>query len=296
MVQSAKNILKQTFKTVGLEVKRRQPPLTTLSLYERLYGEEATRERRFYNIGAGTFRHEAWTNVDNPSDWYRENFKRNPGVIEYDLQSLQALPIESNSAPLAYTSHCIEHIDTAAAAKLFEEVHRILKPGGVFRVTAPDMDLFFRAYRAQDREFFYWFEPYNSPEAGKEILLSVPPGGASLAQIFMFEFASTASEIHADGAPERISDKQLAEMFEERGFEATLDFCTSKCPPELQKKYPGNHINWWTKDKLVASLKAAGFSNVYVSGYGQSLAAPMRDTNYFDNTQPRISLYVEATK
>jgi hypothetical protein len=67
-------------------------------------------------------------------------------------------------------------------------------------------------------------------------------------------------------------------------------------PPELQQKYPGNHVNWWTKEKVHASLTRAGFSNVYVSAYGQSFAAPLRDTNYFDNTQPRISFYVEATK
>jgi hypothetical protein len=85
-------------------------------------------------------------------------------------------------------------------------------------------------------------------------------------------------------------------MFDEEGFERTLEYCSSKCPPELQQKYPGNHVNWWTKEKVHASLTRAGFSNVYVSAYGQSFAAPLRDTNYFDNTQPRISFYVEATK
>lgn len=297
MFQVAKNILKQSFKSVGLDVKRVQPPLTTLDLYTRLYGEDATLNRRFYNFGAGTFRHEAWTNVDNPSDYYRPNFENNQGLLAYDLESFQPLPIEANSAELAYTSHCIEHISDAAVARLFEGVHRILKAGGVFRVTAPDMELFLGAYKRGDVDFFYWFEKFNKDrEEATRAFLNVPPGGASLAQIFLFEFASAVSEIHADGAPERISDKELDRMFEERGVEQTFDYCSSKCPPEIQRKYPGNHVNWWTKEKVIASLRRAGFGSVYASAYGQSHAPPLRDTNHFDNTQPRLSFYVEATK
>jgi hypothetical protein len=33
-----------------------------------------------------------------------------------------------------------------------------------------------------------------------------------------------------------------------------------------------------------------------VSGWGQSVIPPLRDTNLFDNTHPKISLYVEALK
>lgn len=297
MLQGAKNLVKRSFRSVGLDVKWVQPPLTTLELYRRLYGDEATRSRRFYNFGAGTFRHEAWTNVDNPSDFYRENFEKNPGLLAYDLECLEPLPIEANSAELAYTSHCIEHISDAAVARLFQGAHRILKPGGFFRVTAPDMDLFYRAYKKRDADFFYWFDKFNKDrEEAKRAFLDVPPGGASLAQIFLFEFASTLSEIHADGAPERVSDSQLDQMFDQIGFEKTLDYCSSKCPPELQQKYPGNHVNWWTKEKTIAFLRRAGFKDVYVSAYGQSLAPPMRDTNYFDSTQPRLSFYVEAAK
>src|SRR6266567_3526059 len=112
MLQSTKNLVKRSFNVVGLDVKRKQPPRTTLDLYARLYGDEAVRQRRFYNFGAGGFRHAAWSNVDNPSDFYRHrhNFKNNPYLITHDLESSEPLPIESDCAYLAYTSHCIEHI------------------------------------------------------------------------------------------------------------------------------------------------------------------------------------------
>ena len=43
-------------------------------------------------------------------------------------------------------------------------------------------------------------------------------------------------------------------------------------------------------------LKQAGFSNAYVSAYGQSHAPVMRNVLYFDYRRPNMSLYVEAVK
>jgi len=43
-------------------------------------------------------------------------------------------------------------------------------------------------------------------------------------------------------------------------------------------------------------MKNAGFQNVYKSGYAQSKSPILRNTNYFDNTHPQISVYIEAIK
>lgn len=297
MLQSAKNLVKRSFESVGLEVKRTQAPLTTLDTYVRLYGEEAVRNRRFYNFGAGGFRHEAWTNVDNPSEHYRHNFEDNPHVLPHDFESSERLRIDSESAQLAYTSHCIEHLRDDSVLRLFGEAHRILRPGGIFRVTAPDIDLCYRAYKNGDRHFFYWFEPLTKdPEAARKELLILPPTGPSPAQMFLFTIASSVSELHADGAPERISDRELERMVEAHGLERALDEVCAKCPADVQRKHPWNHINWWTKSKTLTFLKNAGFEDVYVSAYGQSMAPVLRDTKYFDSTQPGVTFYVEARK
>ncbi|MBX3205837.1 MAG: methyltransferase domain-containing protein [Labilithrix sp.] len=297
MLQTAKNFVRDSFRFVGLDVKRREAPLSTLETYLRIYGEDAVKHRRFYNFGAGGFRHAAWTNVDNPSDNYRHNFVDNRHLIAHDLDSRKPLPIESNSAHLAYTSHCIEHLRDDSVRRFFEEAHRILGDGGIFRVTAPDIELCYRAYRRGDNDFFYWFAPhYDDPDAARKEGISLPTNGASAAQIFLFAFASSMSELHADGAPQRLSDRALERVFDELGFEGALDDICAKCPPSVQQKYPWNHVSWWTKDKTIRFLREAGFEEVAVSAYGQSLAAPLRDTNYFDATQPRVSFYVEAVK
>ena len=43
-------------------------------------------------------------------------------------------------------------------------------------------------------------------------------------------------------------------------------------------------------------LEQAGFSEIYKSGFGQSVSPVMRDTTLFDKQDPKDSLYVEAVK
>jgi len=179
---------------------------------------------------------------------------------------------------------------------MFNESHRILRKGGVFRVTTPNIDLDFRAYKENDRHFFYWVDWYSTPKACQRIKLNKPLNEASIQQIFLWHFASSASTLHVDGSPERMSDEELDRVFREMEYEEALNYCISKCSLEVQKKYPSNHINWWNKNKLFQMLRNAGFDNVYLSGYGQSFSLVLRNILIFDNTHPKITLYVEAVK
>lgn len=45
------------------------------------------------------------------------------------------LPFESNSVDIVRSSHCFEHLDNLIA--LMEDIHRLLKPGGVLEFTVP---------------------------------------------------------------------------------------------------------------------------------------------------------------
>ena len=114
--------------------------------------------------------------------------------------------------------------------------------------------------------------------------------------IFLYQNVSSVSLIHSDGASLRIDDNQLIRLFKELPVEEVYDYLTSLCPIEIQRKYPGNHINWWNQDKMFKMLRSAGFTKIFRSGFGQSFSAVLRDTSLFDNTEPAISLYVEAIK
>ena len=61
-------------------------------------------------------------------------------------------------------------------------------------------------------------------------------------------------------------------------------------------KFANYHINYWNFEKLKKMCIEAGFSNIYHSGFGQSLSPPLTNTKLFDNTHPKMSLYFEARK
>lgn len=295
-----KRLINDALRTVGVELRRvsSAPQIDTyeLDLHKLCFPAEALENRRLYNIGAGRFAHPYWTNVDFLSDWYSANSAKTRTGIHYDLLSLEPIPIESGTAEIVYTSHTIEHINDAAAANLFAETFRVLRKGGVFRATTPNIELDVRAYRSNDMSYWYWAEDYSKPNEMQRVGIRTPMNQATAAQLFLFQFATSVSTLPIDGEPKRVSDSELAELMSTRPLQEALNECTARCTVGLQRKFPGRHLNWWDYEKMERMLKEAGFSNIYRSGYGQSISPVLRNTALFDSTHPKISLYVEAVK
>ena len=146
----------------------------------------------------------------------------------------------------------------------------------------------------KDIKYWYWVD-YYSRSGTWEKLYKQPLCKASMHQLFLHHFASQLCEIDIDDSPKKkYSDSEISEIFLENPDIETLNFFTKKC--KFNPNYPGNHINWWTHEKVISFLKEVGFSAPYISGWGQSVFPPLRDTNLFDDTHPKISLYVEAIK
>ena len=49
------------------------------------------------------------------------------------------IPCATGSAAVVYSSHMIEHLDRSEARAFLTEVKRVLRPGGVVRIAAPDL-------------------------------------------------------------------------------------------------------------------------------------------------------------
>ena len=210
--------------------------------------------------------------------------------------SLAPISVKDKTGEIIYSSHTIEHIKDEHAQYFFNEAYRILKKGGVIRITAPDIDLHYQAYQNNDLDFYYWRDWYSNPSDYKRIILNQPLTTASISQLFLQRFAGAVSILHADGVKKRITDKELNSIFKKMKYEDALNYCCEPCTIEIQKKYPGNHTNWWNREKVIRMLKNSGFLKIMISGYGQSYAPIMRNTFLFDSTHPKISLYVEAIK
>jgi SAM-dependent methyltransferase len=58
------------------------------------------------------------------------------------------IPCAPGSVTALYSSHMIEHLDRAEARSFLTEVRRVLRPGGVVRIAAPDLSRLISDYNA----------------------------------------------------------------------------------------------------------------------------------------------------
>ena len=78
------------------------------------------------HIGAGPQRIPGWLDTDLIS-----------GEVYVDLG--KQLPFADGTFAYAFGEHVIEHLSQATGAALLRELHRVLRPGGVVRLTTPDL-------------------------------------------------------------------------------------------------------------------------------------------------------------
>jgi len=254
-----------------------------------LIPKEELERKPFYNVGAGSFWHPYWTNIDFVSDWYGD-VQQN--VRHFDLMSLEPLPIDPGTAKIIYTSHTIEHVSDEAVQNLFRSAYTALESGGIFRVTTgPDAETDFRALMAGDEDWFYWDRDYDE---GYEHIFHGPATKQPLEERWLHHVASQLAPNDISPSPRKYGAKEIRAKIEELGFPAVLDFFTSQV--RFNPERPGNHVSWWTHDKIISGLRGAGFETVYRSGHQQSVSPLMRRSPLFDSTHPQMSIYVEGIK
>lgn len=223
------------------------------------------------NIGGGHYFRRHWRVMDFPSNWYR--FLNGTIDYKFDLTNPAPFPLEDNSVSFFYSSHTLEHIPQRYCQYIFDEIYRCLKLGGAVRLTMPDFDLAYEAFKMRREDFF------------------VGNKGQSLCEKFLDYFASYMKS--------KISNLEIEGNFRNMNKEEFAEYYIRQIPLESQRVAAGNHINWWNYDKLVMYLKTAGFIKIYSSKEQGSRFSEMRGRgwdNGFDSTHPEISLFVEAVK
>jgi SAM-dependent methyltransferase len=66
--------------------------------------------------------------------------------IHHDLAT--GIPLRDGVADFIYSSHFFEHLYRKDAMNLLEECHRVLKPGGMLRLSLPDLEYAISLYTA----------------------------------------------------------------------------------------------------------------------------------------------------
>lgn len=256
--------------------------------YRKLFPDYIQSKYPFINIGAGRFKHKLWTNIDFYQPSYDNLLKNNIPDIDHDLSLKLPLPIEDSSVYLAYTSHTIEHITDDMVQFLFSDIHRVLKPGGIFRIVCPDANLSWRALQHNDTAYFRNFTNVTSHQ--QDVLLSNRYLTKAVVHYEKF-IHHVASQCLRDNKKKEAAIASIQNN-------STIEDAMHSIAPLLtwENHIPNEHINWFTDNKLISMLELSGFSTIYRSRYSQSASNVLRNRHYFDKTRIDFSLYIECIK
>lgn len=92
------------------------------------------------SLGHGAKVLAGWTNVDIEGD----------GVRTFAWDLTEPFPLPDGSIDFIYSEHFIEHVSLAAAMALLAECRRVLRRGGVVRLSTPDLKVLAEKYLAGD--------------------------------------------------------------------------------------------------------------------------------------------------
>jgi len=251
------------------------------SFFDRRYD----RENIMVNIGSAYFFERHWKALD----YSTPSYPYPPNTLDYNfsLMSEEPFPFEDNSVTYFYSSHTLEHIPQSFCPHIFSEMFRCLKPGGAIRLTMPDFDYFYNAYRNGNLKLFSKHGAgFDNMEEG---LISV------------FAWAVSGN----------VSSEDVKKNFAKMSRESFANHYIKLLPAENQETAASHHKNWWNFDKLNQMAISAGFTDTYKSSPQESRFRAMRG-NFsffglnklfpgnrmlgFDNAHPESSVFFEAVK
>lgn len=104
--------------------------------------------------GAGTRRRQNLHRLGWISDSRYETHK--VGVFKRVRYSnvTKRFPYPDNTVDAVFTSHLLEHLSPPKAEFCLREVHRVRRPGGLLRVSVPDLDYLVGVYDSNDPSYF----------------------------------------------------------------------------------------------------------------------------------------------
>ena len=245
---------------------------------------------RGINIGGGSWLRLGWYNLDSLHS------ADDRSVLDANTR----LSFSDASIDWVFSSHFFEHVTDDTANNLFRESHRVLRPGGVFRIAVPDFERVIDRYLAGDHAFF----------DGGDIDASVRYDNwrdhnvaVTLENKLSFLFCSYGNKDPKGRwpawkfdpsyycGPVVADESRIRELAVARDVGGLSRYLLGLAPKDA---YDYGHINWWTETKFRELLGNAGFQSVARSQYRRSRTRELRGPA-FDN-RPSWTLYIEAIK
>ena len=118
----------------------------------------------YLQLGCGTDLFAGFLNTDHPLN----------DKADAPVDARFGLPFHDGSFKGVYAHHVIEHLDYEDAYRVFDEVKRILAPGGTFRMIVPDLNVFLDLYRNDSAgEIFRLLPPWHMENLSVETPLEM---------------------------------------------------------------------------------------------------------------------------
>jgi hypothetical protein len=165
-------------------------------------------------------------------------------------------------------------------------MYRCLAPGGAVRLTMPDFDKAYDAYRSGNEDFFASRPGTDAPEIG-------------------------LIEMFATGLVGKVKPEEVREWARSMAKEAFANHCIGLVSRADHQNNRGHHINWWTYGKLERMLRDTGFPDIHNSSPHKSRFDELRSDGTilglgrlfsldriqgFDTADTYLSVYAEAIK
>jgi predicted SAM-dependent methyltransferase len=94
-------------------------------------------EKQYLHLGCGPVNHPKFINIDGV-----------PSPHIHYVRAIDNLALfKNNSVDLIYACHCLEHFSPQRVPLILNEWFRVLKEGGILRLSVPDFDLLLNIYK-----------------------------------------------------------------------------------------------------------------------------------------------------
>jgi len=106
------------------------------------------------HIGCGDIRLPGWLNIgfESREEYGRIKIENHTAYLNYNL--LKLWPFDEDSIDYIAASHFIEHLDLNHGIEFAKRCFRVLKNGGIIRLSCPDLELYAVNYVERNKNFF----------------------------------------------------------------------------------------------------------------------------------------------
>ena len=106
------------------------------------------------HVGCGNVFIRGWLNIFYETREVYGALKKKNGTDLLNFNLLKPWPVGSNSIDFIAGSHFIEHLDLNDGIEFLDEAFRVLRAGGIIRLSCPDLEIYANNYVKRNKAFF----------------------------------------------------------------------------------------------------------------------------------------------